>query len=118
MEKIKKLSLELNLEYRKNMNKEDFNLDSFKENMKTKYSELFSNYESIFNISLTHSYNYSRLSNILDLHQQVKNNEISQHDASVKVGQLLVDDFVKPVLNNQNNTSNESSDGLQIEELE
>ena len=29
---------------------------------------------------------------------KVRNNEISEHDASVKVGQVLVDEIVKPQL--------------------
>ena len=32
--------------------------------------------------------------------KQVKSNSISEHDASVKVGQRLVDEYVKPKLNN------------------
>ena len=92
------MSLELNMEYIKKKNSPDFNLDIFKNEMEKKYSELFTSHESIFKVSISETYNYSRLCSILNLHNQVKNNEISEHDASVKVGQILVDDFVKPVL--------------------
>ncbi len=98
MDKMKKMSLELNMEYMKTKDNPDFNLENFKKQMEKKYNELFTSHESIFKVSISETYNYSRLCAILHLHNQVKNNEISEHDASVKVGQLLVDDFVKPML--------------------
>ena len=35
---------------------------------------------------------------MLGLAQKVKNDELSEHDASVQVGQILVDQIVKPQL--------------------
>ena len=35
---------------------------------------------------------------MVNMAQQVKNKNKTQHDASVEVGQKLVDDFVRPVL--------------------
>lgn len=112
MENVKKMSLELNIEYLKQSDKTDFDHNLFRTNMIKKYPELFKNHESIFNVSLSKTYNYNRLCSILKLHEQVVNNELSQHDASVKVGEILVNDFVKPVLNNTNNNE------MKIEELE
>ena len=44
-----------------------------------------------------------KLENMSQLANKVKTNEISQHDASVKIGGELCDEYVKPVLNKKSN---------------
>ena len=45
------------------------------------------------------SMDIERLTYMINMIKQAKSNSISEHDASVEVGQRLVDDFVKPSLN-------------------
>ena len=42
-----------------------------------------------------------RLTYMINMVKKVKSNEISDHDASVKVGERLVDEFVNPKLRNK-----------------
>ena len=66
--------------------------------MSSKYDYLYTNYKSIFMMSMSDKYDYNRLSMMVNMANSVKNNDISEKDASVKVGQVLVDDIVKPQL--------------------
>lgn len=54
---------------------------------------------SIVTIALGESYDYDRLKFMLNMHTRVKNNEITEKEGSIQVGQVLVDDIVKPSLN-------------------
>ena len=42
------------------------------------------------------NYDYKRLSYILDMNEKVKNKEITEREGSIQVGQVLVDEIVKP----------------------
>ena len=75
-----------------------FNKSIFEETMSSKYDYLYTNYKSIFMMSMSDKYDYNRLSMMVNMANSVKNNDISEKDASVKVGQVLVDDIVKPQL--------------------
>ena len=97
-ERILVESLELNRKYVDNLADRKLSDSKFKTNMKEEYSFLFNNYEPIFNISCSQSYDYRRLASMLGLAVKVNNNELSEHDASVQVGQILVDEIVKPQL--------------------
>tara|TARA_B110000967_G_C18823741_1_gene530187 strand:- start:1054 stop:1368 length:315 start_codon:yes stop_codon:yes gene_type:complete len=99
-EKVLRESLELNIKYRTAISESGFNLDIFKGIMETEYRCLYAEHPAIFNIATGKSYNFERLSKMLKLAEKVKTNEVSEHDASVAVGQLLVDDIVKPQLKN------------------
>ena len=97
-ERILTESQALNQKYNENMANRELNEEEFKISMKSQYSFLFNNYEPIFNISCSKSYEFNRLATMLGLAQNVKSNEVSEHDASVQVGQILVDQIVKPQL--------------------
>jgi|TARA_B110000977_G_scaffold165109_1_gene212063 hypothetical protein len=97
-ELILKQSLEININYIKAHDKINFNLEEFKNTMKVKYLELFNEYSTIFNISVGPSYDFLRLKKMLILANKIKTNEITEHSASVQVGQILVDEIVKPQL--------------------
>lgn len=73
-----------------------FNKNIFEEEMKNKYSYLYDNFKSIFTICMSKSYDYNRLEMMVNMANQVKNNDITEKEASIKVGQVLVDDIVKP----------------------
>ena len=95
-EKVLKLSSELNSKFIDNLATKALKHNKFKTQMQTEFNFLYKNYEPIFNISLTNSYDYNRLAKMLNLANKVKNNVLSEHQASVQVGQILVDDIVKP----------------------
>ena len=73
-----------------------FSKNDFTNQMKKEFNELLESMESVFNISLSDSYDYNRLKYMFEMSKKVKNNDISEHDASVEVGQILVDKIVKP----------------------
>ena len=95
-EQILRKSLELNKEY--NIMRKDslFNSDLFRETMKDKYNDLYNQYQSIFNIATGDSFDYSRLSSMLNYAEKVRTGKMTEHNASVAVGQILVDQIVKP----------------------
>lgn len=94
--KILKESEEINRLFKIESRKPDWNESVFKNNMSVKYPELAKDFASIINISMSKSYDYERLNQLLKMSEKVRKNEISQHDADVKVGTILVDDIVKP----------------------
>ena len=69
-----------------------------KKKIKSEYTSLFNEYPAIFNISLSLSYDFNRLKKMLVLAKKIKKKEITEHAASVQVGQILVDEIVKPQL--------------------
>ena len=91
-------SRDLYRKFNDNLASRELNNEEFKISMKSEYSYLHNNFEPIFNIACSKSYDYSRLATMLGLAVKVKNDEISEHDASVQVGQILVDQIVKPQL--------------------
>lgn len=98
VDKILKESLEINKKYREFKKNKRVSLKNFKESLKVEFPFLSENYSTIFEISVGESYNYIRLQKMLILANQVQNDEITEHSASVEVGQILVDDIVKPSL--------------------
>ena len=88
----------LNEDYLENVATKKFLISDFKDVMRTKYSDLYRNYESIFNISISENYDKLRLKHMLILANKVKKSELSEHDASVQVGTELVNNIVKPQL--------------------
>jgi len=98
VDKILKESLEINKKYREFKKNKSVSLKKFKESLKEEFPFLSENYSTIFEISVGESYNHIRLKKMLILANQVQNDEITEHSASVEVGQILVDDIVKPSL--------------------
>lgn len=98
IEKIISMSNDLNIDYIDNLASNKLSYHDFIDIMKIKYKYLFENHESIFKICTSKSYDSNRLKFMLTMSNKVKNNELSEHDASVKVGQELVHNIVKPQL--------------------
>jgi hypothetical protein len=73
-------------------------LNELRDILKEKYSELFDKYESIFNMCLSKSYDFSRMEYFVRMAARVHSGDITEHKASVEVGQLLVNEVVKPQL--------------------
>ena len=98
VERILRESLEINLKYLNKNKKDDFDKDTFTKQIEEEYHYLKDNYPAILNISVSPSYEFLRLKKMLFLANKVKEKEVSEHDASVAVGQILVDEIVKPQL--------------------
>lgn len=78
----------------------------FKKIFEDKNKELIEKYSSVFNILFSPNFNeqgYERLLYMLKMAQRVENKDIAEHDASVAVGQRLVDEIVKPQIEKKNN---------------
>jgi hypothetical protein len=58
----------------------------------------YDKYPTLFNKIVEKEMNYDVLRQLLKALDNVNNGEQSQHDASVSVGQVLVDNYVKPQL--------------------
>ena len=98
VERVLQNSKELNMMYIDNLATKNQDSESFKKEMKTKFDYLFTNFEPIFNICLSQNYDFNRLKFMLQMAKRVQKSEITEHDASVQVGQILVDQIVKPQL--------------------
>tara|TARA_B100001250_G_scaffold368708_1_gene351599 strand:- start:717 stop:1001 length:285 start_codon:yes stop_codon:yes gene_type:complete len=62
------------------------------------HSDFYNKFEHSFDMITNPTCDDNILNKILNAHMAVKNGSISQHDASVSVGQELVDTFIKPQL--------------------
>ena len=77
------------------------NTETFIEDLKETHPELSKKYSAIFAIFKNNrmtTKDMDRMKFMLTKAAEVRNNKISEHDASVAVGQVLVDDIVKPQL--------------------
>ena len=72
--------------------------DETKRKVQEKYREFSLNYPAIFIMAADGNLDMKRFQSMVNMAQQVKDDKISQHDASVKVGEQLVNDYVKPKL--------------------
>ena len=81
-------------------NKENYEKKIIEEN-----PDLFEHYPAIFKVIFNPNFSSSsmdRLKYMINMARRVKTKDIAEHDASVAVGQRLVDDIVKPQLDNEN----------------
>lgn len=98
MEKVLTDSQKLNNDFMNNRGA----IESFNKKMQEKYKDLFTEYKSIYRISMTDKYDHARLRFMLEMSEKIKNKEITEHDASVQVGEVLVNEIVKPQLEKKN----------------
>ena len=68
----------------------------FEKEMQEKFSHIHIKQPSIFKMCMDGTMDIERLTYMINMVKNVKSNNISEHDASVQVGQRLVDEFVKP----------------------
>lgn len=70
--------------------------------LKRKVNEIYQytseNLPSVVTISLGDSYDYERLKFMLNMHSKVKSSEVTSKEGDIQVGQVLVDQIVKPSL--------------------
>ena len=93
-----KESLEVhNIFLAETINSRELNIQQLKDDLSKKYPNV-GKYDSIMTIVLSNNYDYNRLKYMLEMTSKIKKNEISEREASIQVGQVLVDEIVKPSL--------------------
>ena len=78
------------------------NPEEFKNQIKLEYPQINESYPAIFNVIFNPKFelqSMQRLKYMISMAKRVQKKDIAEHDASVAVGQRLVDDIVKPQLN-------------------
>jgi hypothetical protein len=66
-----------------------------------RFSTICKRYPSMIPIICSNNYDQERLEYMIRLSDRVQRGDISEKDASVAVGQRLVDEIVKPQINNK-----------------
>jgi len=82
---------------RENMLLKRDNIDHYKRKMMDKYSHIHQKYPTLFFIVIENptSFPISRLEEMLSLKKQIENNQTTNEQASVHLGQKYYDEFVK-----------------------
>ena len=70
----------------------------FEKKMSEKYNNIKLNFSSIYSKCIANKMDIEMITVMINYAKRVKKNKISNHDASVKVGEKLVDKFIKPML--------------------
>ena len=97
-EKILDESKKINLMYLEAKANNLVDLESLKSQVSELYKYTSEKLPSVVTISLGDSYDYDRLKFMLNMHSKVKSNEVTPKEGDIQVGQVLVDDIVKPSL--------------------
>lgn len=82
----------------KNCNKKDFD-----EQVRQQFNQFEHKYPALFKKLINGDCDPEQLEFVLNRLEQVRTGTKTQHDASVEVGQVLVDKYVKPELEKKNN---------------
>ena len=70
----------------------------FEEKMVNEYSYIKNNFSSIYTQCISGHMDLNVITYMINQAKQIQKNKLSNHDASVNVGQKLVDTFIKPNL--------------------
>lgn len=81
----------------------NLNPNEFVEKLKKDFKQLEDNFPSIFEKVLSGTLEYDRLEFMLKMIGEVRTQKLSKHEASVVVGQELVNNIVKPGLEDKEN---------------
>lgn len=88
--------------FQKKRDYQRYNPEDFKQKMREMFKDLAEDFPGIFDKTIKGEFEnpneLRKLHMMLNMVNKVKNNDISEHDASVAVGQHLVDEYVKPQL--------------------
>jgi hypothetical protein len=76
-----------------------------KDVLKNTHFNFATNFEHSFDMICSHDCDDNMLNKLLNAHMLVRNGSMTQHDASVAVGQVLVDTYVKPNIDPPNQSS-------------
>ena len=74
------------------------NPDKFYETMLTKYKTFSEDYPGIYKKTVEGKMNTNMFLMMLQMMTQVESKTVTEHNASVKIGEMLVNKYVKPVL--------------------
>jgi len=68
--------------------------EEFKKKLETDYKNLHDNFSSLFKLILSGNMDIDRLKYMINMLKKVEKNELTEYDASVSVGKVLVKDFI------------------------
>lgn len=85
-------------DYKSNKKFKDYDDEKFKSEMTNTYSYLNTNAKSIFNLCLTGKMDLQMLYYMINQAKNIKNETMTSHEASIKVGEKLVEKIIKPKL--------------------
>ena len=80
----------------------DLSQNEFEEKMVKEYSYIKNNFASIFTQCISGHMDLNVITYMINQAKEIQKNKISNHDASVNVGQKLVDTYIKPNLEKKN----------------
>ena len=63
-----------------------------------KYPEFAERYPTLFNMATQDNFDITKFKYMMQMRERVGDNKISQYDASAKVGTMLYNDYVKPLV--------------------
>ena len=78
------------------------NPDKFYEMMLTKYNTFAEDYPGIYKKTVEGTMNKNMFNFMLQMMKQVESKDVTEHNASVKIGEMLVNKYVKPVIKENN----------------
>ena len=95
-EQLLKEALEVrNIFLTESIKSSDVNTSDLKEKLSIKYP-LLAEHSSIMTMALSNKYDHNILSYMLNMKEKMDNGDLSEREASINVGQILVDKVVKP----------------------
>lgn len=100
MEEVKEMKNRIELYHLKKIDRHNTE-EQFTNKLKKDYARLYDNFPSIFDKVMMGTLEISRLEFMLKMIGEIKKKKVSKHEASVVVGQELVDNIVKPDLKNK-----------------
>ena len=68
--------------------------EEFKKKLEADYKNLHDNFSSLFKLILSGNMDIDRLKYMINMLKKVEKNELTEYDASVSVGKVLVKDFI------------------------
>ena len=74
------------------------NPDQFYEMMLTKYNTFAEDYPGIYKKTVEGTMNKNMFQYMLQMMKQVESKSVTEHNASVKIGEMLVNKYVKPII--------------------
>ena len=85
--------------------KNNLDTNETKYRLTEKYSDFSMKYPVIFLKTLEGGLDMNQFSYMIEMASNVNDEKVSKHDASVKIGEKLVNEYVKPILGNNKKTS-------------
>lgn len=96
---VKEINKKLKQYKKKEGNYKDLSKEEFEAKMKQEYNKFYEASPHIFNKTIIGTIDTTVFAYFIAKAKDMQKNKISKHDASVDIGQKLVDTFVKPHLN-------------------